>query len=136
MDEVIERVGIDRAVSDEGRQHDGRAPDHLAVGHHESARQALRLALKRHLGKKQVRCGAADVDADRIQLDAFLTPDELGHLRLVGLGELRMLMVKIDVVHRHPFNAGGTTVDRPYAASFFVGRGALMEQVSSLRPVS
>ena len=111
VDEVIERMGVDGAVGDEGRQHDRRAPDHLAIGHHEAARQALGLALERDLGEEQVRRGAADVDAHRVQLDAFLTPDELRHLGLVGLGQLGVLMFEIDVVHPfHPWPE--TTVDR------------------------
>src|ERR1700722_11294905 len=44
VDEELERLRVDRTVGQERREHDRRAPQHLAVNHREAARQAFALA--------------------------------------------------------------------------------------------
>src|SRR5258705_83592 len=100
LDESPERGGVDGAVGQKGRQHDGRAPQHLAMHHREAARQPLGLALQQHLGEQEMRGRAADVDADGGEIDVLLVPDILGDLGALVVGEREMLVEQVGVVHR------------------------------------
>ena len=60
----------------------------------------LRLALQNHFREQQMRGGAADVDADGLQLDRLLAPDVARDLGPVGVAELAVLVQEIGVVHR------------------------------------
>ena len=98
-DEFAELAGVDRAVREEGREHDGRAPHDAAVDDDEAAGEPLRLALKDHTRKEQMRRGGADVDADRGELDVFLFPDRLGDRETLLFAQFEMFVIEIQVVH-------------------------------------
>jgi hypothetical protein len=91
-DELAELAGVDRAVRQEGRQHDRGTPHDAAVDDDEAAGETLRLALEDDLRKEQVRRGGADVDADRGQLDVFLLPDRLGDREPLLFAEFEMFI--------------------------------------------
>ena len=98
-DEAAERGGIDGAVGQERREHDRRAPHHLAVDGDEAARQALALTLQQHLGEQEVRGRAADVDADGGELDVLLAPDGARDLGTLLVGHREMLVKEVEFVH-------------------------------------
>ena len=109
-DEVAERGGVDGAVGEERRQHDRRAPHHLAMHDDEPARQSLGLALQQHLGEQEVRGGAADVDADGGKLDILLVPDQLRDLGAVLVGHREMFVKDVEVVHENSAQPGPSPI--------------------------
>src|SRR5260221_2832057 len=98
VDEMRELAGIDTAIRQEWRQHDGRAPYDLPVGHNEAAGQSLRQTPERDTCKQKMRGRTADVDADGLQLDGFLLPDGLGDSRAGRFSQQLMFMIQIDIV--------------------------------------
>ncbi len=108
--EVAERCGVDGAVGEERRQHDRRAPHHLAMDDDEPARQSLGLALQQHLGEQEVRGGAADVDADGGKLDILLVPDVSRDLGAVLVGHREMFVKDVEVVHENSAQPGSIPI--------------------------
>ena len=98
---VAEAFGVDSAVVQERRQHDRRAPDHLPVHHYEAAGEALAVTLQKDLGEKEVRGRAADIDADGLELDVLLAPNESGERfsLLCRHRFAKVLVLEVAVVH-------------------------------------
>ena len=65
------------------------------------ADRTFALPLQDHLGEEQMRGRAADVDADRLELDVFLAPDEGSELGTLLFRHrcAKMLVIELGVVH-------------------------------------
>ena len=48
LNEESQSIGINRAIAQKGREHDGRAPNNMALDHHKAAGEALCLTLQNH----------------------------------------------------------------------------------------
>ena len=95
----LQGPGIDRVVRPVRREQDRRAPQDLAVDHHEPARQRLGQPLQVDAGEHQMRGRRADVDADGGQLDIVGPPDGVPDELGLTLGR-RVEMRIVELVHR------------------------------------
>ena len=125
-DEFAQRERIDGFVRQKRREQDRRTPDDLAADDDEAAGKPLRLPLQGDLGEQKVRGRAADIDADRFELDVFLAPDRARDRGALGLGH-RVFVQEIGLVHRQSHNASRAVNDQSAARSETCASGNLRE---------